>query len=85
MKRARRVRFTRAELEIIDEMCAIASATGWGEGDYQSWDDKRAKPFDSLQEKVGELLDRMPRCRECDLYPCVCRKSWLAERKLSGV
>ena len=54
----KRIQFTRAELEIINDMCAIASAMGWGEGDYQDWDEKRGKPFESLRGKVWALIAR---------------------------
>lgn len=54
----KRIRFTKLELEIINHMAAIASAAEWGEGDYQEWSDQFAKPFDSLRNKVWELLSR---------------------------
>lgn len=54
----RRIRFTRMELEIINDMCGIADAGAWGEGDYQNWDEARNKPFASLQRKVWELISR---------------------------
>jgi len=54
----KRIRFTRMELEIINDMCAIASAAAWGEGDYQDWDEKRTRPYDSLREKVWALIAR---------------------------
>lgn len=53
-----RVRFTRAELEIINAMASIASAQGWGEGDYVSFTEKTAKPFDSMRDKIHTLLER---------------------------
>ena len=51
-----RVRFTRAELRIINDMAAIASAQSWGEGDYQSFTEKKSKAFDSMRLKVHTLL-----------------------------
>lgn len=56
-----RIRFTRNELEMINDMCAIASATAWGEGDYKdgAFDEPRAnKVFDSLRRKVWDLISR---------------------------
>ena len=50
--------FTRRELDLINRMCAIASAAPWGEGDYQDWQDRDSKPYDSLREKVRTLLAR---------------------------
>lgn len=56
--KAKRIRFTRDELEAINDMCAIASASAWGEGDYMDWDEKRGKHFQSLRRKVWELISR---------------------------
>jgi hypothetical protein len=55
-----RIRFTRTELELINDMAAIASAQHWGEGDYAEWGkgDHASKSFDSLREKVWELISR---------------------------
>lgn len=54
----KRVRFTHAELDLISDMAAIASAQGWGEGDYQGWNEDTAKVFDSLLDKVHTLMQR---------------------------
>jgi hypothetical protein len=55
----KRIRFTRAELEMLNSMAAIASATVWGEGDYQDWDiEVQAKTFNSLRAKIWELIAR---------------------------
>lgn len=54
----RRIRFTRTELEVINSMAAIAGASKWGEGDYQSWGDQYGNAFDNLREKVWELISR---------------------------
>jgi hypothetical protein len=59
MKARKRIRFTRAELNLINDMCAIASSAMWGEGDYQEWDEAHAKAYDSLREKVWDLLARV--------------------------
>ena len=56
--KVRRIRFTKAELELISDMAAIASAQGWGEGDYQSWTESTSATFDSLWDKVCTLLAR---------------------------
>lgn len=52
------IRFTLAELEAINDMCAIASATAWGEGDYMDWNGKREPVFEALRKKVWELMER---------------------------
>ena len=57
MKRPR-VRFTRHELDLINRMAAIASATVWGEGDYEDWQERDTRPYDSMREKVHTLLER---------------------------
>lgn len=56
----KRVRFSRAELELLNDMCGIASAASWGEGDYIGEFDKKGsgKVFDSLRNKVWELISR---------------------------
>lgn len=54
----KRIRFSRAELELINDMAGIASAQSWGEGDYVEWKDGTGKVFDSLREKVWELISR---------------------------
>ena len=53
-----RIRFTRAELDLIMTMIAIASASAWGEGDYQDWTEETSEVYNSLREKVATLLDR---------------------------
>lgn len=55
---AMRIRFTRHELDLMLRMIAIASATAWGEGDYEDWTERDSKPYDSLWHKVRVLLDR---------------------------
>lgn len=57
----RRIRFSRDELELISDMCAIASAQAWGEGDYMDWNDDTCKPFNSLRSKVFEMISRADR------------------------
>jgi transcriptional regulator with XRE-family HTH domain len=57
----KRIRFTWAELEIINRMAAIASAAEWGEGDYQGWDENHSGPFNSLRRKVWGLISRADR------------------------
>lgn len=57
-KTRKRIRFTRMELEILNDMAAIASAAPWGEGDYMSWTEKYSKPFESLRDKIWELISR---------------------------
>jgi hypothetical protein len=55
----KRIRFTRAELELILDMAQIAEFGPWGEGDYQGWDDgKTEKVFNSLRYKARELIAR---------------------------
>jgi hypothetical protein len=55
----KRIRFSREELEAVNDMCAIASAACWGEGDYMDWDNgDRAIAFDSLRKKVWALIAR---------------------------
>jgi len=39
-------------------MAAIASATVWGEGDYEDWQERDTRPYDSMREKVHTLLER---------------------------
>jgi hypothetical protein len=54
-----RIRFTLAELELINDMCGIASAAAWGEGDYQQWEDPGVRlAYDSLRGKVWDLIER---------------------------
>jgi hypothetical protein len=51
--------FTRAELKLINSMCAIASSSQWGEGDYCAREWKTAagaKTFSSLRRKVFALM-----------------------------
>lgn len=55
----KRIRFTSHELDLICRMCAIATATAWGEGDYQDWTEKDSKAFDSLNSKANELFMKM--------------------------
>jgi hypothetical protein len=55
---SRRIRFSVKELDLIADMCAIASAAAWGEGDYQDWNESTGKVYDSLRDKVSELLSR---------------------------
>jgi hypothetical protein len=56
----KRVRFTLAELDLISTMMCIANAGQWGEGDYQGWDRKTGKVYDSLRDKVNTLRGRLP-------------------------
>jgi hypothetical protein len=55
---AKRIQFTRHELDLINRMAAIASAAHWGEGDYQDWTERDDKPYGTMREKVRDLLDR---------------------------
>lgn len=55
----KRIRFTLAELDLINTMAAIASAAQWGEGDYQEFDEKTSAVFDSLRDKVHTLIERI--------------------------
>jgi hypothetical protein len=55
---AKRIQFTRHELDLINRMAAIADAQGWGEGDYQDWTERDGKPYASMRRKVWELLER---------------------------
>jgi hypothetical protein len=54
----KRIIFTRRELDLINEMAAIATAAIWGEGDYRNWTEARAKAFDSLRDKIWTLIGR---------------------------
>ena len=57
----KRIQLTRNELEMINDMCAIASAAEWGEGDYKdgAFDEPRAvRVFNRLREKVWALIAR---------------------------
>jgi hypothetical protein len=56
-----RIQFTRKELELLNSMCAIASAARWGEGDYagDEWESLNTeKVFDSARGKLWDLLAR---------------------------
>ena len=57
----KRIRFTGRELDMLNTMCAIASAGSWGDGDYagDTWEAADAsRVFESLREKVWALQDR---------------------------
>jgi hypothetical protein len=56
--RRKRIQFTRHELDLINRMAAIASATGWGEGDYQDWQPRDERAYASLRRKVWALQKR---------------------------
>lgn len=59
MKPMVRVSLTPDELDLIANMMGIASASLWGEGDYQSWGPvKEGRAYDSLQEKVAAASRR---------------------------
>lgn len=51
------IRFTPAELDLINSMCAIASATAWGDGDYAKWTGRQRKAFANLRDKVHALME----------------------------
>ena len=57
----KRIQFTSKELDMLNAMCAVASAGAWGDGDYagDTWEAKDAsKTFDSLRNKIWALQDR---------------------------
>lgn len=53
----KRIRFAKAELELILSMIAIAGACMQGEGDYQDWNDKSYRTLEQLRSKVWEKLE----------------------------
>lgn len=57
----KRIEFTKKELNLMLDMWATASANNWGDGDYASEEwvaEDTQKVFDSLGEKVSELISR---------------------------
>jgi len=54
----KRIAFTAAELALINDMCAIAAAAPWGEGDYADWTEDCTEVYNGLRDKVWDLLKR---------------------------
>jgi hypothetical protein len=85
----KRPRTTRAVVEgILDATSVllagdVASAFGADTTEPRwAWD--RVCKADKWARQMRDWFDQHT-CQECQVYPCVCRRSWLEERRISGV
>jgi hypothetical protein len=60
----------------------VADAFGHdGTQAQRAWD--RMCKADKWARQMRDWFDEHT-CTECQVYPCSCRRSWLAERRISG-
>lgn len=52
-----KISLTKREIDLINRMAAIGSASPWGEGDYSDWTEEDSPAFDSLRQKIWKAID----------------------------